>query len=174
MSDRHQARDLIGLFDGLFGASHDVCLRGGAEEPLYVPASTDGPAVIHFRADYFASALHEVAHWCLAGANRRRRVDYGYWYAADGRNAAEQAAFEQVEVAPQALEWLFAEAAGFPFRPSLDNLAGGSCSRERFEAALVEERERRLRCGLPPRAERFRSGLAAFYTRQVRRPVGLS
>jgi len=163
MTEAHDCWDLIRLFDDLFAERYHVHLRGGADEPLYEPALGNRPAVIHFRADYFASALHEVAHWCTAGADRRSRLDYGYWYAPDGRDTVMQAAFEQAEVGPQTLEWLFAEACGYPFRPSLDNLAGGSDSAVRFEAALARERERRERQGLPPRAAAFRSTLAAVY-----------
>lgn len=172
MTESHDCRDLIRLFDDLFAEAHHVRLRGGADEPLYEPAAGHRPAMIHFRADYFASALHEVAHWCTAGARRRRLQDYGYWYAPDGRDASAQAAFEQAEVGPQALEWLFAEACGYPFRPSLDNLDGGSVSKGRFEAALVAERQRRLQRGLPARAEAFRVALTAFYAVPAMRAGG--
>ena len=68
-------------------------LQGGADEPLYQPALQQGHShVLHYRADYFASALHEVAHWCIAGTARRRQVDFGYWYAPDGRSGNEQLA----------------------------------------------------------------------------------
>ena len=52
---------------------------------------------IVFTHDYFASALHEVAHWCVAGPERRRLTDYGYWYAPDGRTEKQQMEFERVE-----------------------------------------------------------------------------
>ncbi len=162
VTERHSS-DLVLLFDRLFEQRYRVCLRGGAAEPFYAPATDNVPAVIHFRADYFSSALHEVAHWCLAGAERRRRPDYGYWYAPDGRDAASQAAFEAVEVAPQALEWLFADAAGHPFRASVDNLEAGSATLARFTAALEQERARRLRIGLPPRAAAFQAALLAHF-----------
>src|SRR3546814_12851389 len=64
-----------------------------------------------------------VAHWCLAGAARRRQDDYGYWYAADGRDLEQQHLFEQVEVKPQALELLFSDVCGLNFCVSVDNLA---------------------------------------------------
>jgi elongation factor P hydroxylase len=35
-----------------------------------------------------------------------------------------QSQFEDVEVKPQALDWLFCVAAGFPFNVSCDNLEG--------------------------------------------------
>ncbi len=50
--------------------------------------------------------------------------DLGYWYAPDGRTHEQQALFEQVEIKPQAIEWLFAQAFGRKFRVSLDNLTG--------------------------------------------------
>ncbi len=159
----HDCRDLEQLFDALFGERYRVRLRGGFDEPLYVPAAAGKPAEVRFRADYFASALHEVAHWTLAGAARRRLLDYGYWYAPDGRDHEAQNRFEAVEVGPQALEWLFAEAAGYPFRPSLDNLEAGSATHQRFRTALEAERERRLRLGLPPRALAFRNAVYECY-----------
>ena len=53
------------------GAQHPVRLVGGFDEPLYLPATDSRAAEIRFRSDYPSSALHEVAHWCLAGARRR-------------------------------------------------------------------------------------------------------
>lgn len=164
MSDGdHRVRDLECLFAELFLASHDTVLEGGAEEPLYLPAGADGPARIRYRSDYFASALHEVAHWCIAGARRRGLVDYGYWYAPEGRDATGQRAFEAVEVRPQALEALFAEAAGVPFVPSLDNPGREDADPAPFAAAVAREAARLRRDGLPPRAARFRAALARRY-----------
>ena len=121
----HDSRDLIRLFETCFAASYNTRLVGGAPEPIYLPADAEEPMHrILFTHDYFRSALHEIAHWCVAGAARREQVDFGYWYAPDGRSAEQQSAFEQVEVKPQALEWLFCEAAGHRFRVSLDNLSG--------------------------------------------------
>ena len=76
--------------------------------------------VIYYKADYGSSALKEVAHWCVAGAARRKLVDYGYWYK-EFRNFEQQLAFEQHEVKPQALEWIFSQGAGIQFRLSVDN-----------------------------------------------------
>ncbi len=136
-------------------------LVGGGAEPLYVPsaAPTTTPHQVIYREDYFASALHEVAHWCLAGADRRRREDYGYWYSPDGRNAEEQAAFEKAESKPQAIEAIFSKACGFSFQLSADNLDAGFGPSDRFEQAVEREKKWYARHGLPPRAERFRAGL---------------
>ena len=106
------------------GARHSVRLIGGFDEPLYLPATDSRAAEIRFRSDYPSSALHEVAHWCLAGEHRRALEDYGYWYEAD-RSATAQRAFESVEARPQALEWVFSRAVGCAFRVSADNLSIG-------------------------------------------------
>lgn len=147
---------LTGLFNDLFADRYRTVLCGDVEEPLYLPASGADPwHTIHFRRGYFSSALHEIAHWCLAGPKRRLLVDYGYWYVPDGRDLAQQRAFEQVEVKPQAIECLFAEAAKQPFICSADNLnAGQSCS-PAFVSAVREQSERYRCAGLPRRAARF-------------------
>jgi len=158
------AAALSAVFNDLFEVSERTILRGGASEPLYEPAAA-GPAVIHFRADYGASALHEVAHWCIAGRARRRLVDYGYWYAPDGRSLQQQADFLRVEARPQALEWCFAQACGLPFRISLDNLAAppNGAQVEAFARAVVAQGVAFYGEGLPPRAKRFFDALAARF-----------
>lgn len=156
------AKALIAVFDQLFLQAENTCLRGGAEEPFYAPSTGDEPATVWFRADFVRSALHEVAHWCLAGAARRQLADYGYWYTPDDRNAQQQSAFFSVEARPQAIERSFCEPLGLPFRPSVDNLALA------IDPSVLQAFENRLdlayktyrRTGLPPRAALFRDALA--------------
>src|SRR5699024_8041815 len=95
------SHDLEVLFAKCFYAEHQTLLVGGASEPLYTPWSGKEPAKVYYTRDYFRSALHEIAHWCIAGAQRRQQTDFGYWYAPEGRDAKQQANFEQVEVNPQ-------------------------------------------------------------------------
>ena len=144
------------------GAQHPVRLVGGFDEPLYLPATDSRAAEIRFRSDYPSSALHEVAHWCLAGARRRALADYGYWYEAD-RDAQAQRAFESVEARPQALEWVFSRAVGCAFRVSADNLSIGIGEhfREmiRFEARLFTIK-------MPPDGLRFAKALAKLTGQQ--------
>ncbi len=102
----------------------NVSLVKGDFEPEYFPATEDAPARIQFAHGFFNSALHEISHWTIAGEKRRLLPDLGYWYAPDGRSAEQQALFEQVEIKPQAIEWMFAQAFGRKFRVSLDNLTG--------------------------------------------------
>lgn len=112
---------LIQLFNVLF-AEQKVVLARSAREPEYFPARDNQPARIEFANGFFASALHELSHWCVAGKRRRTLSDFGYWYAPDGRSAAQQLAFEHVEIKPQALECLFTLACGGYFQVSQDNL----------------------------------------------------
>lgn len=159
----HCPRDLIRLFNLEFARSHQTVLVRGQDEPLYLPA--DAGNRFHrvvFAQGYYASALHEIAHWCLAGAARRQRVDYGYWYKPAGRDALAQQRFEAVEVRPQAIEALLAAAAGFAFTPSADNpgeVGGGPRFAQRIERQIQIERRR----GLPPRARRLMRQLHLFY-----------
>ncbi len=153
---------LCAIFAELFRDGEMTVLQGGGEEPVYLPA--DGASPCHrivFRHDYPSSALHEVAHWCIAGPARRRLSDYGYWYSPDGRSPARQAEFEVVEVKPQALEWIFSRAIGLPFRPSIDNLDGSPADAAGFARAIQREVHRRCREGLPHRATRFHAALVA-------------
>ena len=147
-------------------AHHNVILQRGEHEPEYFPAHQDEsgqqqPARIVFAHGYFASALHEISHWCVAGAQRRQLPDLGYWYAPDGRNAEQQALFEQMEIKPQALEWLFTQACQRRFRVSLDNLNGEAGSGAQFKNN-VHARVQDLLAGrapLPRDAQRFIEGL---------------
>ena len=166
-------RCLIKLFEDCFYADYQTRLVAGDDEPLYQPASdANGDHQVIFAHGFFASALHEVAHWCIAGAARRQRVDYGYWYEPDGRSATQQSLFEQVERKPQALEWLFSACAGVPFQVSVDNLGGIEVDRAAFTAAVRTQLVTYLQNqSLPPRAERFAQALAAYYQQSYRSVV---
>ena len=156
---RHQHIEQV--FNGLFSDSHATVVRGGAEEPLYRPASaSQRHHQILYRADYGASALHEIAHWCVAGESRRLLEDYGYWYAPDGRNEAQQRAFEQVEVKPQAMEWIMAVACGRQFRVSADNLDAELGPSEGFKQAIVDQALSYCRSGLPSRLRALCEGFS--------------
>jgi elongation factor P hydroxylase len=158
-----RAERLERVFDRCFAAEFQTCLRGGAAEPLYQPAIEPGQLnILWYREDFFASALHEVAHWCIAGDKRRRQVDFGYWYAPDGRSAQQQAAFEVVETEPQALEWFFSLACDYRFTLSADNLDvdnGQLPDNGAFQLRVVDRAARWQRTGLPDRAARFYNAL---------------
>ena len=116
------AARLVQVFADCFAERWQTRLVGGADEPYYQPARAPGEYhTLYFRHDFFASALHEVAHWCIAGEQRRQQFDFGYWYAPDGRDARQQCAFEAAECRPQALEWFFSRACGYRFQLSVDN-----------------------------------------------------
>lgn len=167
----HDPQDLIRLFNATFEATENTVLERGGDEPLYLPADGDNPRHrILFAHGFFASALHEIAHWCIAGRRRRQLVDYGYWYQPDGRDADEQAAFEAVEARPQALEWGFSIVCGAPFRVSVDNLDGAPVDRDRFARRVHDALQRYSTRGFPPRAERFMTVLSGFYGCDFRLP----
>jgi len=161
------AADLETVFRDCFLAEYRTVLVGGGAEPLYVPSPDPArePHRVVYREDYFASALHEIAHWCLAGADRRKLEDYGYWYRPDGRDAAQQAEFEAAEARPQALEWIFTDACEIPFHLSADNLAGALGPTDRFEQVVRRAKAAFLDGGLPPRAERFLTALRVLRLR---------
>ncbi|MEP4147967.1 MAG: elongation factor P hydroxylase [Halioglobus sp.] len=146
------------VFNRCFADSQNTRLVGGAAEPLFQPAAADQMInLLFFREDYFASALHEIAHWCIAGLERRKQLDFGYWYAPEGRSENEQKTFEAVEVKPQALEWFFSMACNYPFRISVDNfgIGGELPDTLRFRRDVAAQARYWQQKGLPPRAMRF-------------------
>lgn len=155
--------DLERLFASCFAGEQHTLLVGGAEEPVYLPAQGQSPATITYTRDYFRSALHEIAHWCVAGSVRRQLPDFGYWYAADGRDARQQAEFQQVEIKPQALELLFCAASRHPFRVSLDNLHGETGEAGGFEEAVLRRAHELVQSGVTGRAGRWCQVLSNYY-----------
>ncbi len=129
-------------------------LCGGFHEPLYLPATAERSlAEIQFTGNSVRSALHELAHWSIAGARRRKLTDYGYWYSPDGRNIAEQEMFFKAEVKPQAVEKKLAELCAVPFEVSCDNLGGVDFEKTEFEYEVAQQLARYEASGFPPRAK---------------------
>ena len=165
---------IVGMFQQLFHPGFNTQLLGGAEEPIYIPAGLklNEPGYagseqyhrLYFRHDYLSSALHESAHWCIAGIQRREQLDFGYWYSPDGRTAAQQQLFEQAEVKPQALEWMFSVACGQRFRVSADNLASDQGASDQFTQAVVEQAQSWCAGNeLPERGRLFIQALASQF-----------
>jgi elongation factor P hydroxylase len=185
----YKYEDLIQLFNDTFFEEFNTRLIKGDDEPLYLPAnslpaqssltnslavnsllettaSSDVSRAYHqiiFARGYYASALHEISHWCQAGEARRLLEDFGYWYKPDGRNELEQQEFEQVEVIPQAIEWAFNIAAQRKFHVSSDNLSGFQADTNRFRQRVFEQVQVFLSNGFPVRANQFIVVLAEFY-----------
>lgn len=162
------------MFNVCFYARYNTRLSGGASEPLYQPAGVAGECnALHYRQDYFASALHEVSHWCIAGQQRRLQADFGYWYAPEGRCLNHQRAFEAVERKPQALEWYFSKACGYRFEVSVDNLDlvnAGLYDATVFQRAVLEQALHWRRVGLPARAAAFYQALCCEFGTVVPAP----
>lgn len=149
-------------------SSYQVKLQPGANEPFYQASQQQEWAIIYSSFDYFSSALHELAHWCVAGAERRKQDDYGYWYAPDGRSIEQQRLFYQVEIKPQAIEWAFSLAAGIAFQVSLDNLNNQLLDSEhkdieQFKQNLHNQLEDYFSGGFPPRALAIIQALCTKY-----------
>ena len=166
----HDYHDLIQLFDQTFFEPFQTRLIKGGDEPLYSPANaTCAYHQIIFAHGYYASALHEIAHWCLAGDARRLLEDFGYWYTPDGRNAQQQKTFEQVEIKPQAIEWALSVSANKKFTVSADNLHGVQADTVQFNKEVYQQVQCYLLDGFPVRAQQFIGVLAQFY--QVALPL---
>ncbi|XBC27099.1 elongation factor P hydroxylase [Leminorella grimontii] len=166
MTLKHNPQDLVELFDRTFKAQYQTELVNDGDEPIYLPADENSPYHrIIFAHGFYASAFHEISHWCIAGEERRKLVDYGYWYCPDGRSAEKQAEFEVVEIKPQALDWLFCVASGYPFNVSSDNLDGNfDPDRVAFARKVQAQVVDYLANGnIPERAARFIDALRAFY-----------
>lgn len=150
----HDIHDLIALFNQCFLSLHNTELVCCEPEPIYRPADENHPTHrIIFAHGFFASALHEIAHWCVAGSERRLKEDFGYWYQPDGRTEEQQRLFESVEVKPQALEWIFSVSAGFNFVFSADNLNGDAGLSENFQQEVLQQAQSYLMNGLPRDAD---------------------
>jgi elongation factor P hydroxylase len=160
----HHTQDLINIFNRCFLEKYNTQLVKGSEEPLYLPADSVRPHhTLFFAHGFFASALHESSHWLIAGAERRKQVDFGYWYTPDGRTNSLQKLFQTVEVKPQALEWILSKAAGAPFHVSIDNLNGSEAETLSFKLAIFNQVKVFCEKGLAERAQIFRNALCEFY-----------
>lgn len=146
--------DFTQLINYHFLNTYNSLLAGGYAEPLYLPENGKQPAEIRFTGDYFSSALHELAHWCIAGPERRKKIDYGYWYAPDGRTQQQQLEFYKCEVKPQAIECAFSNACGIKFSVSVDNLNNDEVEgAAEFREAVLLQYRRFMDKGFPERAE---------------------
>lgn len=154
------------VFNSVLGAAFCTRVIGGAAEPLYVPAAQgEDCSRIYYRQDYVSSALHEIAHWCIAGRARRQLADYGYWYESE-RSADSQRAFESMEAKPQALEWIMSEAGNIAFQVSLDNFDLRQSERNAFRGRVRSEALNWLSRGLPTRAAMFVDALVKLTGRR--------
>ncbi|NVD06150.1 elongation factor P hydroxylase [Vibrio sp. JPW-9-11-11] len=161
----HDYRDLIRIFNHTFYSEYNTKLELGGDEPIYLPADNNiGYHRIIFARGFYASAMHEIAHWCVAGPKRRLLEDFGYWYEPDGRTEALQTKFEKVEIRPQAYEWILSMSAGFPFTVSCDNLNGDfEPDRLAFMHKVHAEVGKIFEQGLPLRVKMLSDALRSYY-----------
>lgn len=161
---KHRIKDLQSIFHLTFGKEYKTELIFGADEPFYEAAKSKNDLNKLFcRSDFFASGLHEIAHWCVAGNERRKKDDFGYWYNPDGRTLTQQKVFEKVEVIPQALEKAFSEACRYPFKVSVDNLSLEDYDSTPFQVSVEKKLKEYKIVGFPKRADLFIKSLKDFY-----------
>lgn len=152
------------IFNRTFSVSENTRLIGGAAEPYYQPADANCRYHrIFYREDFVASSLHECAHWLVAGEVRRLLPDWGYWYAPDGRDQAQQALFEQLEVKPQAVEWLLSCACRLPFAVSLDNHGESAGDGAKLKDSVYARAQWLCKQGLSGRTRQFFAVLAQAF-----------
>ncbi|MDG4813327.1 elongation factor P hydroxylase [Hydrogenovibrio sp. 3SP14C1] len=166
MTNTFDKDTLISLFNQTFLTLRNTQLVCCEDEPIYRPADPNNNHPHHriiFAHGFFASALHETAHWCVAGSKRRLLEDFGYWYQPDGRSPQQQAEFERVEIKPQALEWIFSLSAGFPFVFSADNLAGNAVPSKSFQQNVLKQVGIYLTQGMPEDAQIWSQVLLNHY-----------
>jgi len=162
------SEEIILIFNGLFFSRYNIRLEGGANEPIYLPSNSDCKTNrLIFCNNYVSSALHEVAHWCLAGDERLKMIDYGYWYNSDGRSNIAQKKFEEVEVKPQALEWIFSIASNNIFHVSVDNLDGDREPSWYFSKAISDQAHTWCIESLPNRALLFVNTLVCYWYKSL-------
>lgn len=142
-------------FSVSFQESEKVLLKGGFSEPFYLAKNSEGFSEIHYRSNYPSSALHEIAHWCVAGKEKRKLDDFGYWYEPDGRNEKQQKRFFEVEARPQAYEYLLSAAFNLKFQFSIDNLNGCFEIPKQFKLEFSHIVETTINKGNPHRLGKF-------------------
>jgi elongation factor P hydroxylase len=155
-------REFISLINEKFLKEYNTVLVGGFTEPFYQSFKNGKLAQIQYTKNYFRSALHELAHWCVAGVQRRELDDYGYWYAEDGRNQQQQDEFFKVEVKPQTIEWAFSIVAGVEFEASVDNLNNQVLGVDKFKQSLKSLMIEYLKNDFPPRVSKILQLMSSY------------
>ncbi|WP_067223981.1 elongation factor P hydroxylase [Marinomonas gallaica] len=155
-------------FHDVFFSAYSTVLKGGFDEPFYLAKDPQGISQIQYRYDYPSSALHEVSHWCVAGYERRKQDDFGYWYAEDGRSLEQQKEFERFEVQPQAYECIFHWACAMSFEVSVDNLALPDYDAKPFRNVVLEKVRTLIDSDIP---ERVLTYAEALYTNHYQAPA---
>jgi len=160
----HNYQDLIDIFESTFFKQYNTQLVRGHDEPIYLPADNENLSHrIIFAHGFYASALHEISHWLVAGEKRRQLEDFGYWYEPDGRSAEQQAEFEIVEIVPQAIEWAVAVSCGFKFDVSADNLSGIEIDKLGFKHKVYQQLLTYLDNGFSVRTQQLIDACLKFY-----------
>lgn len=75
MNSTHHYEQLIEIFNSCFADDFNTRLIKGDDEPIYLPADAEVPYNrIVFAHGFYASAIHEISHWCIAGKRAASRL----------------------------------------------------------------------------------------------------
>ena len=161
-------KELANLFNATFETAENTILVATMDEPHYMPHGDDRLGnCIFYTQDSYTSLMHEVAHWCRAGKERRQLPDYGYWYQAEDRSSEAQALYLQSESKTQALEWIFCVAAGVHVQIIPENQPHSFEPSLEFKKSIYAATLNYLQKGLSDRAERFKQVLLKHYRPQA-------
>lgn len=160
--------ELAALFNMVFEGSEQTVLIATDDEPHYLPKGDDRLDYrIFYTRDSYTSLMHEVAHWCRAGVDRRQLPDYGYWYQAGNRLPPAQQLYVQSESKTQALEWIFCVAAGLRLQIIPENQPHSFEPSPEFKRSIYDAALNYLRRGLSDRSERFKQTLLSHYQKHI-------
>jgi elongation factor P hydroxylase len=157
----------IHLFNSEFKDTEATMIAESPDEPIYLPADEINPLNrILYTKDSYTSVLHEISHWCIAGAERRKKVDYGYWYKPESQTPEEAELYKKFESKTHGIEWIFCMAAGVPFHIIPNNVAAGFEISQDLKEGVYAATLNYLNHGLPVHAEQFKKSLLKHYQRE--------
>jgi elongation factor P hydroxylase len=158
----------ITLFNSEFTQTDNTIIAESLDEPIYLPRDATHPfnRILYTQGSY-TSVLHEISHWCIAGSERRLKIDYGYWYKPESQTLEEAELYKKFEAKTHGIEWIFSIAAGVPFYIIPNNLSAGFEVSQDLKEAVHAATLNYLNSGLPVSAERFKQALLKYYKREA-------
>ncbi len=157
----------IQLFNTEFKDTEATIIAESPDEPIYLPVDESNSFNrILYTKDSYTSVLHEISHWCIAGSERRKKIDYGYWYKPGSQTPKEAELYKKFESKTHGIEWIFCIAAGVPFHIIPNNVAAGFEISQDLKEGVYAATLNYLNHGLPANAERFKQRLLKHYQRE--------
>ncbi len=133
---------------------------------MILPADAEVPYNrIVFAHGFYASAIHEISHWCIAGKARRELVDFSATgIARMGVMPKRKASLKMLKRSRRHSTGCSVLAAGYPLNVSCDNLEGDfEPDRVVFQRRVHAQVMDYLANGIPERPARFIKALQNYY-----------